>query len=99
MPYLAIDHEKIAAAWDMAVEAGSDLPAELSIAERQDFGRRAVIVHLPQSWPHGTYCFNCGGVYPCTVVLWGMRLLKANDWELADVIDLIESRSSFGESS
>ena len=89
MPYLSIDTEKLGAAWDEA--RATVLPAtDLSRDEQRDFGRRAAVVHVPQSWPHGSYCHNCGHSYPCRLAKWGMRMLQDQGWELADLVKLIE---------
>lgn len=90
MPYLAIDIGQLHAAWEAARIAPAQA-GDLDPKEQLDFGRRAVAIHVPQSWPHGTYCHNCGHPYPCRIVTWGMRLLQQRDWDLPEVIDLIES--------
>ena len=92
MPYLTTDADLISRAWEQA--AAKDFPlAEpvLELEQQLDYGRRAVVVHVPQSWPHGHFCHNCGHQYPCRIVLWGMRLLQARGWDLPSVIDLIEA--------
>lgn len=93
MSYLTIDLEHITAAWDSAgLETLHTQPEPLlTPAEQQDYGRRAVAIHVPRTWPHGTFCNKCGFVFPCTVALRGMGLLRRRGWELPDVIDLIEA--------
>lgn len=92
MPYLTLDFDQIRLAWDKAgdTELLVSRPV-LAVEEQLDYGRRAVAVHVPQMWPHGVFCHNCGHRYPCRIVLWGMALLRARGWHLADVVDLIES--------
>lgn len=92
MPYLTIDLEQIRKAWEESAKEQLD-ESELifSVEEQLDYGRRAVAIHIPQSWPHGMRCHNCNHPYPCRIILWGMTLLRARGWDLPDVIDLLES--------
>jgi hypothetical protein len=92
MSYLAVDFDQVRRAWEGAGLVPHDWPEPvLAVGEQLDYGRQAVTVHVPQSWPQGMICRNCRASYPCRIVRWGMRLLQAQGWELADAVDLIEA--------
>lgn len=97
MPYLTLDVDQIGKAWEEASHREFDVSEPvLTVEEQLKYGRRAVVVHVSQSWPHGLRCHNCNHPYPCEIVLWGMALLQARGWELSDVIDLIEGVQAGG---
>lgn len=91
MPYLTLDLEQIHLAWEASRHSEHVLSEPvLAVEEQLRYGRRAVVVHVPQSWPHRIVCHNCGHAFPCRIALWGMALLRAQGWDLSGVIDLIE---------
>ncbi|HCT80836.1 MAG TPA: hypothetical protein DGG94_13010 [Micromonosporaceae bacterium] len=90
--YLTIDIEHIRTAWeDSTLEVEALSTADLTVEEQLDYGRRAVAVHVPQSWPQGVFCRNCHARFPCGIAVWGMKLLRHRGWDLPDIVDLIEA--------
>lgn len=91
MPYLTLDRALLRSAWDTACQNPLAVTGPVLAAEQQlDYGRRAAVVHVPQSWPDGARCHNCHEVYPCRIALWGMTLLRARGWDYDSVVRLIE---------
>lgn len=95
MPFLKVDVERVRVAWEDSAVEPLEVPGPvMAVEEELGYGRKAVVIHLPQTWPHGCFCHNCGWVYPCKIASWGMKLLRARGWEVTDAIDLIEAVTS-----
>lgn len=97
MPDLTFDTNHVSAAWDHAVYEPDQYINELLPSERLDFGRKAVVIHVPVTTPHGAICGGCHHGYPCWILLWGMGLLKHEGWHLSDLFDLMEASAQAGE--
>jgi hypothetical protein len=57
--------------------------------EEIGFAQRAICVHAPEEWQHGTYCVNCRAPFPCRLHRWGWRVLQAACWTDAEVAAVV----------
>jgi hypothetical protein len=60
-------------------------PVERDIA----IAMRLVVVHQPESWPHGQFCQNCNLHWPCRLQRWGLNVLLTAGWVEADIAKLL----------
>jgi hypothetical protein len=60
-------------------------PDELDV----QLAQRAVAVHQPQEWQHGTFCANCHAPFPCRLARWGRRALTYAGYSESAITTLI----------
>ncbi|GAA2709467.1 hypothetical protein ACFY2R_01610 [Micromonospora olivasterospora] len=55
-----------------------DFPVPTPVTDEDlHYARRAVHVHAPEPWPHGTLCRSERVPYPCRLARWGRATLAA----------------------
>ncbi|WP_117208679.1 hypothetical protein [Allorhizocola rhizosphaerae] len=90
--YLSVKVDHVRSAWEVCATNGGDQPNAASPYDQEaQQARWVATVHVPQSWPHGVVCRNCHGRFPCAAAQWAIGVLKALDWQLADLFDLLEA--------
>lgn len=90
--YLSIKVDHVRSAWEACKANGGGPPDAAGPSDHEtQHARRVATVHVPQSWPHGVVCRNCHGLFPCAAAQWAIGVLKALNWQLSDLFDLLEA--------